>query len=155
MKTEIIKKAAIGIMCLAAAAGSVNSYMEGLASDGIEIEYGSYDQSMKELSDITTAEITIDESEDAKPAAVAEDTEAESIEDIKTAQASEKNGLVNINTASEEELQSLKGIGPTKAQAIIDYRDAYGYFVSIEEITEVKGIGEGTFNKIKDSIIAE
>ncbi len=62
---------------------------------------------------------------------------------------------VNINRATRAELEELKGIGPTKAAAIIAYREAYGSFSCIEEITEVKGIGEGTFAKIKDDICTE
>lgn len=64
-------------------------------------------------------------------------------------------GLININTASLEELDSLPGIGEVKAQAIIDYREANGPFGSIEEIMEVSGIGEATFEKIKDLIGVE
>jgi len=61
-------------------------------------------------------------------------------------------GKININTASLEQLDSLTGIGPTKAQAIIDYRRDYGGFKNIKEITKVKGIGQATFEKIKDRI---
>ena len=59
---------------------------------------------------------------------------------------------ININTASLEELDGLPGIGLTKAQAIIDYRNAYGDFLSIEEIMNVSGIGQSTFDNIKDLI---
>lgn len=52
---------------------------------------------------------------------------------------------VNINTASAEELATLlKGIGIKKAQAIVDYREANGPFASIDDLTNVKGIGEAT-----------
>ncbi|EEY44431.1 hypothetical protein SX4_0198 [Vibrio mimicus SX-4] len=52
---------------------------------------------------------------------------------------------VNINTASAEELATLlKGIGLKKAQAIVDYREANGPFISIDDLTKVKGIGEAT-----------
>jgi competence protein ComEA len=59
---------------------------------------------------------------------------------------------VNINTATAEQLDVLPGIGPTKAQAIIDYRNEHGRFTSIEDIQNVKGIKEGEFSKIKDHI---
>lgn len=59
---------------------------------------------------------------------------------------------ININTASSEELQKLSGIGETKAAAIIQYRTENDGFKSIEEICRVKGIGDATFNKIRDKI---
>lgn len=61
-------------------------------------------------------------------------------------------GLININTASLDELMSLKGIGETKAQAIIDYRETYGLFPNINSLTNVSGIGEKTLSKIADKI---
>lgn len=63
--------------------------------------------------------------------------------------------LVNLNSADIDQLQTLKGIGPAKAAAIIEYRESYGGFVVIEEIMEVPGIGEGIFEKIKDYIVIE
>lgn len=65
--------------------------------------------------------------------------------------ASAGDGLININTATAEELESLYGIGEKLAAAIIDYRTDKP-FESIEEIMEVKGIGEKKFDKIKDRI---
>ncbi len=61
-------------------------------------------------------------------------------------------GLVNINTADSETLQQLPGIGPATADKIINYRNENGAFQSIEEITDVSGIGEKTFTKFKDKI---
>ncbi len=60
--------------------------------------------------------------------------------------------MVNINTATAEQLDALPGIGPVKAQAIIEYREQHGPFKSIEEIENVKGIKGGTFSKIKEHI---
>ncbi len=59
---------------------------------------------------------------------------------------------VNINTATKEELDALPGIGPVKAQAIIDYRNANGPFKTPEDIMKVKGIKEGEFSKLKGEI---
>ena len=61
-------------------------------------------------------------------------------------------GKVNINQASKETLMTLSGIGESKADAIIRYRDEQGSFHSIEELMNVPGIKEGTYLKIKDRI---
>ncbi len=60
--------------------------------------------------------------------------------------------LVNINTATMEELDSLPQIGPVTAQSIVDYREANGPFTTIEDLMEVDGIGQVTFDKVKDLI---
>ncbi|MGL4875602.1 MAG: ComEA family DNA-binding protein, partial [Clostridium sp.] len=60
--------------------------------------------------------------------------------------------LININTASAEELKTLNGIGDSKAEAIISYREEKGGFKNIEEIQNVSGIGKATFEKLKDKI---
>lgn len=59
---------------------------------------------------------------------------------------------ISINTASVGELQTLSGIGSSKAQAIVDYRNQNGPFSKIEDIMNVSGIGEAVFAKIKDYI---
>ena len=61
-------------------------------------------------------------------------------------------GRVNINSATAVELDALPGIGPTTAQAIIDYRLQYGAFSFIQDIQKVPGIGPATFDKINDYI---
>lgn len=61
-------------------------------------------------------------------------------------------GLVNLNTASLEELMTLKGIGESRAEDIIRYREEHGGFQEIEDIMNVPGIKEAGFQKIKDSI---
>ncbi len=68
--------------------------------------------------------------------------------------APKEEGKVNINTADLTALQTLNGIGESRAQAIISYRESMGAFQTIEDIKQVDGIGEGIFNKIKDAISA-
>jgi len=63
---------------------------------------------------------------------------------------------VNINTATAEEIAAaLTGIGPAKAEAIVAYREKNGPFVSVDQLTEVKGIGEATLRKNRDQILIE
>ena len=59
---------------------------------------------------------------------------------------------VNLNTATKDELVALPGIGPAKAQAILDYRSKNGAFKSIEELKDVKGIGAKRYEKIKSEL---
>ena len=59
---------------------------------------------------------------------------------------------ININEADIEELMLLPGIGETKAQEIVVYRETYGYFDTIEDILNVPGIGDATFNQLRDKI---
>ena len=61
-------------------------------------------------------------------------------------------GAVNVNTATQAELETLNGIGPSKAKAIIDHRTKHGPFKSFEDLDKVPGIGEGTIGKIKSEV---
>ncbi len=61
-------------------------------------------------------------------------------------------GKINLNTATVQELQTLSGIGESKASAIIAYRESHGSFGAPEEIMQISGIKEGLYNKIKDKI---
>ena len=82
-----------------------------------------------------------------KPGDAGAETSAE------TASSGQQDNRININTADETQLTTLTGIGATRAQAIIAYREENGPFDVIEDIMNVQGIKEGTFAKIKDEIV--
>lgn len=67
----------------------------------------------------------------------------------------EQNLRVNLNTATLQELDSLPGIGPVLAQRILDYRAQHGAFGTIEDIKEVKGIGDKLFSEIQERITVQ
>jgi len=62
---------------------------------------------------------------------------------------------ININTASKDQLCELTGVGPAIAERIIQYREKNGPFKSVEDLARVKGIGEKTLLKIKDSVAVQ
>ena len=66
--------------------------------------------------------------------------------------SSSSGDVININTANLEQLMKISGVGKTKAEAIISYREKNGDFKKKEDITKVRGIGKATFEKIKDKI---
>ncbi len=66
-----------------------------------------------------------------------------------------ENKKVNINTADADELTTLSGIGKTRAEAVIEYRQQHGPFKSTEEIMNVSGIGKASFEKLKDEITVD
>lgn len=74
---------------------------------------------------------------------------------LASAQASKASATekVNLNTATEEQLQTLPGIGPSVAKRIIDHRNKNGKFTKIEEILNIRGIGEKKFQRIKDRLV--
>ncbi len=94
------------------------------------------------------------EVQEAESSGTTGDNEAE-VSDPFEGQSVYKNGKVNLNTAKSEDLQVAPGIGPAKAQKIIDYREQYGGFSYLEELMEIKGIGQKTFDKIKDFYYVE
>lgn len=85
-------------------------------------------------------------------AVIEEETNTSNNESAKEESKTEEISIVNINTASIEELDSLPGIGSSKAQNIIDYRNVNGKFGSIEEILNVNGIGTAIYEQIKTYI---
>ncbi|WP_429946310.1 helix-hairpin-helix domain-containing protein [Bibersteinia trehalosi] len=82
-------------------------------------------------------------------------TEPVVLEQVAQAQVQNVN-LVNLNTATAAEIQDkLVGIGAKKAQAIVEYREKNGNFISLEQLTEVSGIGKATLDKNRDRLVLE
>jgi competence protein ComEA len=59
---------------------------------------------------------------------------------------------VNINTATQSELEAVKGVGPAKAKAIIQYREANGNFKNVDDLDNVKGFGKASVDKLKEAL---
>jgi competence protein ComEA len=68
------------------------------------------------------------------------------------ADSADDGGKINVNTATVEELDKLNGIGPSKAEAIVRYREEHGPFQSVEDIAQVPGIGAKTVEKFREQI---
>lgn len=102
-----------------------------------------------EKTQAETVDKTQQSTETAEPAEASETTETQEPTDADVAIA---DGRININTAGLEELQTLKGVGESRARAIIEYREQHGDFKAPEEIMNISGIKEGVFSKIKDQI---
>jgi comEA protein len=61
-------------------------------------------------------------------------------------------GVVNVNSATAEELSLLPGVGPAKAQAILEYRKEHGAFKRVEELSDVKGIGDKALERMRSHV---
>jgi competence protein ComEA len=100
----------------------------------------------------TTVSLSV---QDASP--TGEETPTETLSEPVTEAPTEAPGIdssgkVNLNTATLEDLKTLKGVGDSKAQAILDDRNENGPFSSIEDLMRVSGIGQKTFESLKDQI---
>ncbi len=145
-----ITNAIIWIFCAVSAVGSIDTYLNGRAVEGPTVMYSVQSENPSPGGENSSADKKSATTEN-QGLDIRSDNPAEASSG-KIPGEKEAQRKININTASSDELQALKGIGPAKAKAIIDYRQAYGGFLVLEEIMEVKGIGQATYNAIKDHI---
>jgi competence protein ComEA len=61
---------------------------------------------------------------------------------------------VDVNSATQSELEAVKGIGPAKAKAIIEYREKHGPYQSVDDLVAVKGLGKASVDKLRDQLEA-
>ena len=130
MKLQTAKNIVIGAVCAALAAGNIYQYTRAPGDPAQNIVFYELEPTPQNAYSI----------EQEKRSAAEND------------ESTDRSGLIDLNSATQEELESLPGIGPVKAKAILEYRIVYGRFVTSEEIMEVHGIGQATYDKIKDRI---
>jgi comEA protein len=121
-----------------------------IASDNSQ-KVAQLESTVKQLTDRVN-ELSKNSSSTVGSPNVATSANAASQTNTATTEAKTASGKVNINIATQAQLEDLPGIGPTYAQRIIDYRQANNGFKSITEIKNIKGIGDKTFDKLKDGI---
>ncbi len=152
-KLKKIRAAAAAIFICAAAAGPLRSELGSGFSVSAPQLTGTGSAVSETPETIQSAEeIPLDPADEAA-GDIREEPSAASAEPRAPEPAlQETERRIDINSATQAELETLSGIGPARAKAIIEYRKRYGGFVTPEEITEVKGIGEGIYSRIKDDI---
>lgn len=108
-------------------------------------------QAVPAMAEEDSSAVPVDD--DTSSAASANNDASSAVSSVPSSSATNSSGLININTASAEELEeNLPRVGNVIAARIIDYREFHGGFKSIDEITEVSGIGDKIFEEIKDKI---
>lgn len=122
-------------------------------TDASKLVIPTVEQAKDAASVDTTADIGIIGQTQAEDTASGQpDGARETASNAVGADGAEADGKININTASEAQLCGIPGIGSTRAAAIVAYRQESGGFQKLEDIMNVSGIKEGTYNKIKDKI---
>ncbi len=118
------------------------------------IEIAGGETSEADISKINLASLLEDEQKIYIPTKVTKDEQVtnNNFGNVSIYQENPHKMLVNINYATVDELEKLNGIGSTMANRIVEYREKEGYFSSIEDIKNVKGIGKAKFEKIKNDI---
>ena len=77
------------------------------------------------------------------------------VDAVKDAANTQVENRIDLNTADVTQLQELKGVGPKTAEAIVQWRDSQGPFTNVDQLLAIKGIGEKTLAKMRDSLVVQ
>lgn len=133
-----------------------DSVSESIETSGFSS--GRASEKKKDSVDKTNKEITVDDTENNRSSETdsvdrnSKDSEDSGDEGDRDSSDSDSEDLINLNHATQKELENLPGVGPATAKNIIEYREKYGGFADIEEIKNVKRIGDKTYEKLKEFI---
>jgi comEA protein len=139
----------MALLCISSISGLIWFWQRGLLTSFSPDYAKPSDQERSTLKDLQEKNNALEaEVQQLRTGQVSETTSATT-----STNNSDASGIININTATQTELDTLPGIGASKAAAIIEYRQSHGLFKSPHEITNVKGIGESTYDQLKSHII--
>lgn len=160
-KSEVIKYVLLSVVAAAILVGSFFLFWQiQKQNKPVADPYATADKMQSEVSSLNKKIDDLNKAlEDAKKENVETNVTTStksgssgSVAGASTDSLNETSGLVNINSASLTQLDTLPGIGAAYSQRIVDYRDANGGFKSTEELKNIKGIGDKTFDKLKDLV---
>lgn len=143
----------IGLIMFIAIGGIILLYQQQndkvtMANNAAKVQQANFDRQKEEMANqLEAMQKQLEEQKQKTPQPAASGQVAGA-----AVQSPAVSGLININTADLSALDTLPGIGPSKAQTIIDYRNEKGPFKSINDLKNVKGIGDSTFQKLKSKI---
>jgi len=142
-----------GLLGLILIGGGVLLWRENYSKPDYEARIMNYESRIKDLeSQITKIQETITNQSSISNVSNPQPVTEQGVAVGANQNTAKQTGKININTANEEQLISLPAIGPVTAKSILDYRAQHGSFKSINELDNVRGIGQKTIDKFRDQI---
>lgn len=142
----------VWVLCLVICACALG-FLAGRMSSGRTVRVQTEREAQSgQTAGLSAADAALPETEQAAKPTLEEETETEQTAE---ADAEEKMEPVELNAATKEELMRLPGIGPTLAERILVYREEYGRFVTTQQLMDVDGIGEATYEALRTLVTVE